>query len=346
MPWSSLATNQCVSLNNLRDAIANGVFVAISAVPTGTKEITKTEALAYVDIQTSPLSSKANNQLVVKNNLSAKVYTYNRYDLNLTSCTTSNPIPVWSYFDIPYGSYKINNLYIYQIIPATHSTFNNQITSYESYTCVPVTQYTYNRYDLNLSNCTTSNPIQYWSYLNIANGNYTINGGGSIYSIQGASHSNFSNEITSVNVASCTGQTKYSYVYYTFNPCTCALTYGGQFYSNESKTTGYYYLIAPSTQTYEVYVVPDTHTNYTTYLNFTGASPGCVPKCKTYIFYNSNPFNFNLNETFTYIDCTTNTTASLTLAPYASTTRCVKDGTTPPAGNRGDYPYTFEECCN
>jgi len=74
MPWSSLATNQCVSLNNLRDAVANGVFIAISAIPSGAKQITKTEALAYVDIQTSPLSSKASNQLVVKNNLNATVY--------------------------------------------------------------------------------------------------------------------------------------------------------------------------------------------------------------------------------------------------------------------------------
>jgi len=346
MPWSTLATNQCVSLNNLRDAVANGIFVAISAIPSGTKQITKTEALAYVDIQTSPLASKASNQLVVKNNLSAKVYTYDRYDLSPTTCTTNNPIPFWSYLDIPYGSYNLNGTgSLYQIIPTTHTTFTNQITSYVSVICTPVIQYTYLRYDLNLTNCTTSNPIQFWSYLNLTNGNYTINGGGSIYSIQASSHSNFSNEITSANVASCTGEVRYTYIYYTFNPCTCALTYGGQFYSNESKTTGYYYLIAPNTQTFEIYVAPDTHTNYSLYLSFTGVSPGCVPKCKTFIFYNSNPFGFNLNETFTYIECFTMDPKSLTLAPYASTTRCVESYTIPPAGNRGDYPYTFDECC-
>lgn len=347
MPWSTIATNQCVSLNNLRDAIANGIFIAISSVPSGTKQITKTEALAYVDIQTSPLASKASNQLVVKSNLTAKIYTYDRYDVDVPTCNTSNPIPHWSYFNLPTSNYNINGLpYLYQLRPSTHTNYTNQITSYVTTTCTPVTRYTYLRYDLNLSNCATSNPIQFWSFNNYANGNYTLNGGGSIYSLQASTHTNYSNEITSANVASCTGETKYSYIYYTFNPCTCALTYGGQFYSNESKTTGYYYLIAPSTQTFEIYVVPDSHTNYTTYLNFIGVSPGCVPRCKTYIFYNSNPFGFNLNETFTYVDCGTGTSTSLTLAPFASTTRCVKEDTVPPAGNRGDYPYTYDECCS
>jgi len=322
MPWSSLATNQCVSLNNLRDAVANGVFIAISAIPSGAKQITKTEALAYVDIQTSPLSSKASNQLVVKNNLNAKVYTYNRYDLNLTTCTTSNPIPVWSYLNIPYGSYKINNLYIYQIIPATHTTFNNQVTSYEAYTCTPVTRYTYQTSNVNTTTCATSNPIQWWSYNSYASGYYYINGPGTLYLLEGSSHTNYSNEITSAVIGTCSAQPKYTYVYYTWNPCGCALTYGGQFYSNESKTEGYYQLVDNNGATYDVYVVPNTHTNYSTLVSFISTS-SCVQSCKTWYFNNSNPYGFNLNETFTYIDCA-GASSSLTLAPNAYASRCVK----------------------
>lgn len=345
MPWSSLATNQCVSLNNLRDAVANGVFIAISAIPASDKEITKTEALAYVDIQTSPLSSKASNQLVVKNNLNAKVYTYNRYDLNLTTCTTSNPIPVWSYLNIPYGSYKINNTYIYQIIPTTHTTFNNQITSYEAYTCTPVTRYTYTLYSLNASTCAIVNPEPWWSYNNYANGNYYVNNPYDLFSLSASTHTDYTRQITSVSVGTCSAQTKYTYIYYTWNPCGCALTYAGQFWSDESKATGYYNLLGSGGQTFDIYVVSNSHTNYTTYLKFMSTS-SCVQSCKTWYFNNSNPYGFNLNETFTYIDCATGASTSLTLAPNAYASRCVKGNTIPPAGNRGDYPYTYDECCS
>lgn len=71
MSWAGIANNQCISLDNLKDAVATGVFTELTAIPTGTKQITKSEAITYVSIQTAiePIASKANNQLVVKTDL-------------------------------------------------------------------------------------------------------------------------------------------------------------------------------------------------------------------------------------------------------------------------------------
>ena len=341
MPWSSLATNQCVSLNNLRDAIANGIFVAISAVPTGTKEITKTEALAYVDIQTSPLASKASNQLVVKNNLSAKVYTYNRYDLNLTLCTTSNPIPVWSYLDIPYGSYKINGTYIYQIIPTTHSTFDNQITSYESYTCTPVTRYTYLTNNVNTTTCATSNPIQWWSYNNYANGYYYINGPGTLYSLEGSSHTNYTNQITSVEGGTCTGTTLYYYTLYDVNPCNCTQTFSAVVRSNVNYSAGYYYA-QTSAEVKRYYLSPTTPQSYYPSFSVQGVAPSCTPVyCKEYWFQNTNG---TLSQTFYFTSCS-GLSSQIIVPPLDILTSCVSSSSIPGPGNRGNVPYTYDNPC-
>jgi hypothetical protein len=347
MSWSGIASNQCVSLNNLRDAIANNIFIAKTTVPAGTKQITKTEALAYVDIQTAPLASKASNQLVVKNNLNAAVYTYQRYDLNTTTCATSNPIPHWSYYDIPYGSYNLNGTgSLYQLIAATHTTFTNQITSYVSTACTPVIQYTYITSDVNVTTCAISNTIQWWSYNNYANGLYYINGPGTLYSLSASTHTNYSNQITSVSVGTCAAQTKYSYLFYCYTPCTCALTYCGQYYSNESKPAGYYRLIAPSSQTFEVYVVPDSHTNYTNYVSFISTSPGCFTKCKIWYFNNSGDLG-EPTETWTYMPCDGGPQQTISIpVGGAQQTACVDVNSTPSVGSQGDNPYTFDECCS
>jgi len=80
MSWSGISSNQCVSCNNLQDAVTNGVFILKSTIPSSTKEITKTEANTYVYIDTSyaPYAAKASNQLVVKSDLVAvTVYSLN-----------------------------------------------------------------------------------------------------------------------------------------------------------------------------------------------------------------------------------------------------------------------------
>lgn len=84
MSWSGIASNQCVSRNNLQDAVNNGVFTLKNSIPAGTKQITKNEAEYYVNLNTAyaPLAAKTFNQLVVKSNLQGCVnlpYAYTLY---------------------------------------------------------------------------------------------------------------------------------------------------------------------------------------------------------------------------------------------------------------------------
>jgi hypothetical protein len=75
MSWAGIASNQCVTWDNLKDAVATGVFLgAENAVPPGSKLITRTEAQTYAVI--NAVTSKSNNQLVVKSNLTAKTGVY------------------------------------------------------------------------------------------------------------------------------------------------------------------------------------------------------------------------------------------------------------------------------
>lgn len=343
MSWAGIASNQCVSLNNLRDAIANNIFIAKTTVPAGTKQITKTEALAYVDIQTAPLAGKASNQLVVKNNLNAAVYTYNRYDLNLTTCVTSNPIPAWSYYNIPYGSYTINNTYIYQIIPATHSTFTFEITGYSPYTCTPVTQYTYQTSDVNPTTCALSNTIQWWSYNNYASGLYYINGPGTLYSLSASTHTNYSNQITSVSIGSCgSSPTIYYYDYYHIDQNTCAYDSSvATAWSYASVSQGYYFRNNDTNNVY--YFIPKgTGTQTFEITNFVSTS--CTPSpCKVWYFYNSSDPG-SPQERFDYIGC--DGVARFAMVTVGTSTPvCVKGGTVPPVGSQGDNPYTFNVTC-
>lgn len=71
MSWASIASNQCVSFDNLQDAVNNSVFVLKNAIPSSLEQITKADADYYVYIDTAygPYASKASNQLIVKSNL-------------------------------------------------------------------------------------------------------------------------------------------------------------------------------------------------------------------------------------------------------------------------------------
>ena len=84
MPWSTIANNQTVSWDNLQNAVDNNVFIKIGTIPptgvSGSRQVTKLGALTTVDIQSSPLAGKSDNQLVVKSNLVATPATY--YQLN------------------------------------------------------------------------------------------------------------------------------------------------------------------------------------------------------------------------------------------------------------------------
>jgi len=81
MSWASIASNQCISWDNLKDSVTTNVFMgAEAAVPPGSKQVTRTEAEQYVVI--NAITAKASNQLVVKSDLVAKtgVYKWNISD--------------------------------------------------------------------------------------------------------------------------------------------------------------------------------------------------------------------------------------------------------------------------
>jgi hypothetical protein len=85
MSYSNLELNQTVSFNNLQSGVTQGYFVAKTTIPVSSKQITKTEADTYVNINTSlpSYSVKASNQLVVRSNLQGvtNVYPYTIYAL-------------------------------------------------------------------------------------------------------------------------------------------------------------------------------------------------------------------------------------------------------------------------
>lgn len=93
MSWAGISSNQCVSCNNLQDAVNTGVFTLKNTIPVSTKQITKAEAENYVYINS--ISGKTSNQLVVKS--------------NLTSSTTGNIFLIsgdGSSFPSPQATYK------------------------------------------------------------------------------------------------------------------------------------------------------------------------------------------------------------------------------------------------
>jgi len=95
MSWSSLANNQCVSFNNLQDAVTTSVFALKNTIPVSLEQITKADADFYVFIDTAypSYAAKASNQLVVKENLqpppSTSTTTTTTTDFPTTSTTTT-----------------------------------------------------------------------------------------------------------------------------------------------------------------------------------------------------------------------------------------------------------------
>jgi hypothetical protein len=195
MSWVGIANNQCVSCENLQDAVTTGVFVLKNTIPSTTpakfKQITKTEAAFYVNLNESyaPFAAKAANQLVVKSNLQAATPA-------TTTTTTTSFVP---------GTTTTTTTSFVPGTTTTTTTIFVPVTTTTT-TTAPPTRYTYLRYDMN-GFCVLSNPIQFWSYINIfVNGVYYINGDFSpYYYIESSSHSNFSNEITSNTPTTCVG---------------------------------------------------------------------------------------------------------------------------------------------
>lgn len=76
--WAATANNETVSRNALANAVSTSVFYQKAAFSGSTRQITKSEAAAwvYLDETASPFSGKASNQLVIKTDLVAKTPIY------------------------------------------------------------------------------------------------------------------------------------------------------------------------------------------------------------------------------------------------------------------------------
>jgi hypothetical protein len=114
MSWASIANNQCISFNNLQDAVTTGVFILKAAIPVSLEQITKADANTHVYINTSygPYASKASNQLVVKSNLQAITYFYLSYSTGGFSAACS-AYPTTTIYYASYGSILQNGTIIY-----------------------------------------------------------------------------------------------------------------------------------------------------------------------------------------------------------------------------------------
>ena len=68
-------------------------------------------------------------------------------------------------------------------------------------TNTPIPRYSYLRFNVNLSNCSTNTPTEVWSYTHYTNGFYTI--GGTLYELLGEPHYNYTTEISGAIASSC-----------------------------------------------------------------------------------------------------------------------------------------------
>lgn len=103
MSWAGLANNQMVTFDNLYDAVVTGVFTAKQAIPESNECITKTDANAYVNIDTSNggYASKASNQLVAKQDLTSSVpsepvYVYGQANYPVTGGNSTITQYIWN----------------------------------------------------------------------------------------------------------------------------------------------------------------------------------------------------------------------------------------------------------
>ena len=111
MAYSDLQLNQTVSFNNLQSGVTQGYFVAKTSIPVSAKQITKTEANTYVNINTSLASyaAKSSNQLVAREDLQGAtgVFPYTIYALADTGGGGGDPYYAWKSID---GGNNFNQL--------------------------------------------------------------------------------------------------------------------------------------------------------------------------------------------------------------------------------------------
>lgn len=121
MSWAGIANNQCISFNNLQDAVNTSVFILKNAIPVSLEQITKADAdyHVYIDTAYGPYASKTSNQLVVKSNLQPAT---------TTTTTTTAPCECWSLtnndsIDISISYYDCTNTLSCAVCPVSTTIF-------------------------------------------------------------------------------------------------------------------------------------------------------------------------------------------------------------------------------
>lgn len=108
MSWNTLLPNQCISFNNLQDAVNQLFFFSTQPIPVSTKQITKQNFEDYILVPASvtnypPFANKPQNQLVVKDNIAlyGDATLFPNYGISFTGISyydfsTQIPVGIWS----------------------------------------------------------------------------------------------------------------------------------------------------------------------------------------------------------------------------------------------------------
>ena len=108
MSWNTLLSNQCISFNNLQDAVNQLFFFSTQPIPVSTEQITKQDFEDYILVPASvsnypPFVNKSQNQLVVKDNIAlyGDATLFPNYGISFTGISyydfsTQIPVGLWS----------------------------------------------------------------------------------------------------------------------------------------------------------------------------------------------------------------------------------------------------------
>lgn len=107
MSWAGIASNQCVSYTNLKDAVDTNVFKAKTTQTTSNREVTKavSESLVYLNTGTAAWTALSSNQLPVKSDYTpATTYTVDIYAAWGTA-SSNYDYDVYAYYDSTAAQY-------------------------------------------------------------------------------------------------------------------------------------------------------------------------------------------------------------------------------------------------
>jgi hypothetical protein len=149
MSFNTLLPNQCVSFNNLQDAVNQNLFIALQAIPESNEQITKQNFEDYVlnfgaANQYPPYVNTPQNQLVVKENIalygSASLvpnYGITFVSISYTDFTYTSPVGLWTLPESSTQNVQYYNVGIVDYLgPLLFVEVNGTITSPSGYASV------------------------------------------------------------------------------------------------------------------------------------------------------------------------------------------------------------------